>query len=273
MLDGVYASGDCAANAGGANRVCRDRHACAAGLINRRPDFLHAELRHTNIRAWRHTSAGGHDFQTIRAGFQLPPGSYAHSGLTIRLESKEIAVTASDRDWRSGGKDAWTGDEPCIDRIAHAKGHSTSTTQVAQRCNPAAERPSSVGHRAQQYLMVVLHQDIASWVVGVAEDQVHVAIDESWQNCGAGEIEYFRIGGRFPSRADTRDLAIFDVECPITLNGRAGPVNQSSGQYYLHQRNYTILGGSRSRSSRASALQPGNVEGQWNVDEHRPRLG
>ena len=145
-------------------------------------------------------------------------------------------MTAGNGDRRSSRKDSWTGDELALDCVTQSKGHSASTTQIADGGDAGAKRDSGGSHSAQQQLLVVLGENVEQWGRGVAEDEVHVTVDESGQDGQPGQIHNLGIGRRITRRGDALNLPVFDVQRPVTLNSSAGPVNQQTSQNDLHHR-------------------------------------
>jgi len=88
---------------------------------------------------------------------------------------------------------------------------------------------------AQQELLIVLGQEIAQRVRGVAEDQVHVGVDEAWQNRQTAQIDQFSVGRRLTHRFDANDPSVLHIQRAVALNTSPRSVNQPPCTDYLHQ--------------------------------------
>ena len=114
--------------------------------------------------------------------FELASGGGADGRFAVGLESQEVAVAACNGDRRAGRQNARPGDQPTGDGVPQAKGHAAATAQVAHGGDAGAERLAGRRNAAQQELLVVLDQQIAQWIRGVAEDEVDVAVEQPGQD-------------------------------------------------------------------------------------------
>jgi len=175
-------------------------------------------VRRADIGAGRHAPTRGHDFETIRPGFELAPGCYADRRFTVGLEPQKVAMAAGDGDRRPGRQDAGAGDEPTGNGVTQAEGHTASASQIADRRDSSAERLPCAGYSTQQKLLIVLGQEIAQGMRGVAEDEMHVAVDDTGAH-GCGRAIAHR--GPGTPRKITATLRNQVVQLKVTLAGKS----------------------------------------------------
>ena len=90
---------------------------------------------------------------------------------------------------------------------------------------PSAWRaPAAV---AQQELLIVFGDQVGQWIRGVAEDEMHVAVDQSGQHGQSAQVDQLDIGRRLAGRADADDLSVVVHHYrPVALNRGTRSIDQ-----------------------------------------------
>ena len=168
--------------------------------------------------------AAGTDAGVSLTRFDSLPGE-------LGLETEKVAVATGNGDRRPGGQDTRAGNDLCCDGITQAEGHAAAPAEIAHRGDSRAERLAGGRDSAQQELLVIFDQHIAQWKDGATEDQVHMAVNQPRDD---RQVDNLGVGRRLTRCLDGDDLAVFDVQRPIPLDGGTGPVNQATRADNLH---------------------------------------